>query len=70
MPRLKGFHQPCEITAYAVWAYHRFALSMDGIERKLAQRSVIGNLQAVRSWSIALGGNLQIASTEITPSKQ
>ena len=27
MPRLKGYRFPREIVAYAVWAYHRFALS-------------------------------------------
>ena len=27
MPRLKGFRFPREIISYAVWAYHRFALS-------------------------------------------
>ena len=27
MLRLKGFRYPREIIAYAVWAYHRFALS-------------------------------------------
>ncbi|NEI67790.1 IS6 family transposase, partial [Rhizobium leguminosarum] len=26
-PRLKGFRFPREIVAYAVWVYHRFALS-------------------------------------------
>ncbi|SFU70868.1 hypothetical protein SAMN04488527_1122 [Aliiroseovarius crassostreae] len=29
MPRLKGFRFPREIIAYAVWAYHRFALTAD-----------------------------------------
>ena|GEM_PF-3796689 len=27
MPRLKGYRFPREVVAYAVWAYHRFALS-------------------------------------------
>jgi putative transposase len=27
MPRLKGYRFPRAIIAYAVWAYHRFALS-------------------------------------------
>src|SRR6056300_1317788 len=27
MPRLKGYRFPREVVAYAVWVYHRFALS-------------------------------------------
>jgi len=32
MPRLKGFRFPREIISYAVWAYHRFALSTADVE--------------------------------------
>ena len=32
MPRLKGFRFPRAIIAYAVWAYHRFALSTADVE--------------------------------------
>ena len=42
MPRLKGFRFPREIVAYAVWAYHRFALSTADVEDLLAERGVIG----------------------------
>lgn len=38
MPRLKGFRHPREIIAYAVWAYHRFALSTADVEDLLAER--------------------------------
>ncbi|WP_420793522.1 ATP-binding protein [Roseinatronobacter alkalisoli] len=41
MPRLKGFRHPREIIAYAVWAYHRFALSAADVEDLLAERGVI-----------------------------
>ena len=40
LPRLKGFRYPREIIAYAVWVYHRFALSMADVEDLLAERSV------------------------------
>lgn len=40
-PRLKGFRFPREIVAYAVWAYHRFALSTADAEDLLAERGVI-----------------------------
>lgn len=35
MPRLKGFRFPREIISYAVWAYHRFALSTADVEDRL-----------------------------------
>jgi putative transposase len=41
MPRRKGFRHPREIIAYAVWAYHRFALSTADVEHLLAARGVI-----------------------------
>jgi putative transposase len=40
-PRLKGFRFPREVVAYAVWAYHRFALSTADVEDPLAERGVI-----------------------------
>ncbi len=50
MPRLKGFRFPREIIAYAVWAYHRFALSTADVEDLLAARGVIVSREAVRQW--------------------
>jgi len=38
MPRLKGYRFPREVVAYAVWTYHRFALSAADVEDLLAQR--------------------------------
>lgn len=50
MPRLKGFRFPREIIAYAVWAYHRFALSTADVEDLLAERGVIVSREAIRQW--------------------
>ena len=41
MPRLKGYRFPRDVIAYAVWAYHRFALSTADVEDLLAERGVI-----------------------------
>ena len=41
---------PREIVAYAVWAYHRFALSTSDVEDLLAERGVIVSREAVRLW--------------------
>ena len=41
MPRLKGFRLPREVISYAVWAYHRFALSTAEVEDLLAARGVL-----------------------------
>ncbi len=50
LPRLKGFRYPREIIAYAVWAYHRLALSTADVEDLLAARSVIVSREAIRLW--------------------
>ena len=50
MPRLKGYRFPREVVAYAVWAYHRFALSTADVEDLLAARGVIVSRETVRKW--------------------
>lgn len=50
MPRLKGYRFAREIVAYAVWAYHRFALSTADVEDLLAERGVIVSRETVRKW--------------------
>ena len=50
MPRLKGFRFPREVVSYAVWAYHRFALSTADVEDLLAERGVIVSREAIRLW--------------------
>ncbi|MBN8184701.1 IS6 family transposase [Roseibium aggregatum] len=50
LPRLKGFRFPREVVAYAVWAYHRFALSTADVEELLAERGVIVSRETVRLW--------------------
>jgi putative transposase len=50
MPRLKGFRYPREVIAYAVWVYHRFALSTADVEDLLAERVVIVSREAIRLW--------------------
>lgn len=42
VPRLKGYRFPREIVAYAVWIYHRFALSMVDVEDLLAELRIPG----------------------------
>ena len=60
MPRLKGFRYPREIIAYAVWTYHRFALSTADVEDLLAERGVIVSREAVRLWVNRFGGHFAI----------
>jgi len=57
LPRLKGFRFPREIIAYAVWAYHRFALSTADVEDLLAERGVIVSREAVRLWMNRFGSH-------------
>ena len=57
MPRLRGFRFPREIIAYAVWAYHRFALSTADVEDLLAERGVIVSREAIRLWVNRIGSH-------------
>lgn len=57
MPRLKGFRFPREIISYAVWAYHRFALSTADVEDLLAARGVTVSREAIRHWVNRFGSH-------------
>ena len=57
LPRLKGFHHPREVISYAVWAYHRFALSTADVEDLLAERGVVVSREAVRLWVNRFGAH-------------
>lgn len=50
LPRLKGYRFPREIVAYAVWVYHRFALSTADVEDLLADRGVMVSRETIRKW--------------------
>ncbi len=47
MPGLTGFLFPREIIAYAVWVYHRFALSTADVEDLLAERGVMVSRETI-----------------------
>lgn len=49
-PRLKGYRFPLSIVSYAVWAYHRFALSLRDVEDFLAARGVTVSYETIRAW--------------------
>lgn len=57
MPRLKGFRYAREVIAYAVWAYHRFALSTADVEDLLAERGVIVSRETIRLWVNRFGAH-------------
>ncbi|MGB7271068.1 MAG: IS6 family transposase [Albidovulum sp.] len=57
MPRLKGYRFPREVVAYAVWVYHRFALSTADVEDLLAERGVIVSRETVRRWVNRFGSH-------------
>ena len=48
--RLKGFRFPRNVIGYAVWAYHRFNLSLRDVEDLLAERGIIVSYETIRSW--------------------
>ena len=57
MLRLKGFRFPRKVIAYAVWAYHRFALSTEDVEDLLAERGVMVSREAIRGWVNRFGAH-------------
>ena len=57
MLRLKGFRRPREIIAYAVLAYHRFALRTAGVEDLLAEGGVIVRRESTRLWVNRFGSH-------------
>jgi len=55
LTRLKGFRFPRSVIGYAVWAYHRFALSLRDVEDLLAARGVTVSYESVRDWVARFG---------------
>lgn len=56
LSRIKGFRFPRAVIGYAVWAYHRFALSLRDVEDMLAARGVSVSYETVRDWVARFGG--------------
>lgn len=50
LPRQKDFRFPREIVAYAVWTYHRFALSTADVSDLLVERGLLVSRETVRHW--------------------
>ena len=53
--RLKGFRFPRSVISYAVWAYHRFALSLRDVEDLLAARGITVSYETIRDWVARFG---------------
>ena len=55
LSRLKGFRFPRSVIGYAVWAYHRFALSLRDAEDLLAARGITVSYETIRDWVARFG---------------
>lgn len=55
LSRLDGFRFPRTVIGYAVWAYHRFALSLRDVEDLLASRGIIVSYETIRDWVARFG---------------
>ncbi len=51
----KGYRYPIEVMSYAVWLYHRFALSLRDIGELMLARGVIVTYETIRSWCAKFG---------------
>ena len=67
MPRLKGYRFPRAIIAYAVWAYHRFALSTAYAEALLAECGVIVSRETIRLWVNRFGAHFSGCIRRVRP---
>jgi putative transposase len=50
-----GYQFPPEIISHAVWLYHRFCLSLRGVEELLAERGIIVTYESIRQWRSHFG---------------
>lgn len=55
LSRLKGFRFPRAVIGYAVWTYHRFALSLRDVEDLLASRGIAVSYETIRDWVARFG---------------
>lgn len=58
LTRLKGFRFPRSVIGYAVWAYHRFSLSLRDVEDLLAAREITVSYETIRGWVARFGVQL------------
>jgi len=52
---LKGYRFPRLVIGYAVWAYHRFVLSLRDVEDLLAERGITMSHETIRDWVANFG---------------
>jgi putative transposase len=55
--RYSGYRFPPEIISYAIWAYHRFCLSLRDVEDLLAERGIVVTYETIRLWCQKFGAN-------------
>mgnify|MGYP000502995649 FL=1 len=55
LSRIKSVRFPKSVIGYAVWAYHRFALSLRDVEDLLAARGIKVSHETVRDWVVRFG---------------
>lgn len=62
LPRLWGFRFLRSVIGYAVWTYHRFALSFRCEEVLLASRGIQVSYETVRDWVARFGGQFAVSA--------
>lgn len=63
LSRLKGFRFPRSVISYAVWAYHRFALSLRDVEDLMASRGISVSYETIRPVAMQAEAASAIAPT-------
>ena len=69
--RYKGYRYPIEVIGHAVWLYHRFTLSLRGVEELMLARGVVVTYETIRSWCAKFGPDYAAPVTSLaTPSRR
>lgn len=55
LSRLRGFRYLRSVIGYAVWSYHRFAISLRDVEELCAARGITVSYEAIRDWVARFG---------------
>jgi len=55
LSRLKGYRFLRSAIGYAVWAYHRFGLSLRDVEGLLAEHGIVVSYETIRAWMAKFG---------------
>lgn len=61
---VKGYRSCRSVISYAVWAYHRFSMSLRDVEDLLAERGITVSHETIRAWCGWFGPDIAASSAK------